>query len=312
MAKALVTGGAGFIGSHVVDLLVAEGKDVVIVDNFSTGKRQNINPKAKVYETDIRDADLTRIFEVEKPDVVFHLAAQISVRNSVEKPVEDAQTNILGSLNLMQCASDQKVCKFVFASSGGAIYGEAETIPTAETYLEQPLSPYGVAKLAIEKYLFSLKPITGMDYTALRLGNVYGPRQNSKGEAGVVAIMIDQILRGAQTHINGDGRQTRDYVFVKDVARAFLLAQQETKADKFNVACGKETNVNQVFDKIVEKMERQIDREYAPAKFGEQMRSCLDYSRIKEELGWEPEYDFDRGIAETVKHFSAEFAKENK
>lgn len=312
MSKALVTGGAGFIGSHLVDLLVAEGKDVVIVDNFSTGQRENVNPKAKVYELDIRSAQLAEIFETEKPDVVFHLAAQISVRNSVENPLEDADVNVMGSLNVIKCSADQKVSKLIFASSGGAIYGEAETVPTAEGYLEQPLSPYGVAKLAIEKYLFSLKPVTGLNYTALRLGNVYGPRQNSKGEAGVVAIMIDQILHDQQTHINGDGLQTRDYVYVKDVARAFVLAQQDAKSDKFNVACGQETNVNQVFDTIVDKMGRAINREYAPAKAGEQMRSCLDYSRIKEELNWQPEYDFDKGIAETVQHFSDEFAKKNK
>lgn len=303
MSKSLVTGGAGFIGSHIVDLLIAGGQEVVIVDNLSTGSEDNVNPLAKIYRMDIRDAKISEVFAQERPDFVFHLAAKINVRESIKDPISDAEINILGSLNIIENAAKYGVKKFIFASTGGAIYGDAEQIPTSESYYERPLSPYGINKLSIEKSLFFYKEVKGLDYTILRLSNVYGPRQNSKGEAGVVAIFINKLLEGGQPTISGDGKQTRDYVFVKDVARAFVLAHKKTESKKFNISTGVEIDVNQVFDKIVEKMELKTAREYSKAIPGEQKRSCLDFSLAKKELSWEPEYDFDQGLTETLEWF---------
>jgi UDP-glucose 4-epimerase len=305
MSKSLVTGGAGFIGSHLVDLLIEAGHEVVVVDNLSTGSEDNINPLAKLYQMDIRDAKISEIFKQEMPDFVFHFAAQINVRDSVNDPISNAETNILGSLNVIENAVKYNVKKFIFASTGGAIYGEAEQIPTAEDYHERPLSPYGINKLSIEKSLFFYKEVKGLDYAVLRLSNVYGPRQNSRGEAGVVAIFINKILEGGQPTISGDGKQTRDYVFVRDAARAFLLAQGKIESEKFNISTGIETDVNMVFDKILEKMEVKLERKYCEARPGEQKRSCLDFSLAKKELGWIPEYDFDRGLSETVDWFKS-------
>lgn len=303
MSKSLVTGGAGFIGSHIVDLLIASGQEVVVVDNLSAGNEHNVNSKAKLYRMDIQDPKLAVVFEKEKPDFVFHLAAQINVRKSVEDPMSDAQINILGSLNVLEVSAKAGVKKLIFASTGGAIYGDADQIPTSEGYYERPLSPYGINKLSIEKSLFFYREVKGLDYTILRLSNVYGPRQSSKGEAGVVAIFMDEILNGGQPIISGDGKQTRDYVFVKDVARAFVMAQKTTKSDKFNISTGIETDVNQVFDKVVEKMDASIPRKYSDAGQGEQRRSCLDSSLAQKELGWFPEYDLEQGMEETAQWF---------
>ncbi len=303
MPKALITGGAGFIGSHVADFLLKNGEDVAIVDNLSTGNKKNIDPKAKFYKMDIRDKKIFKVFEKEKPDFVFHLAAQIDVRKSVEDPISDAEVNILGSLNIMEAAAVNRVKKIIIASTGGAIYGEAKLIPTPEDYYERPLSPYGINKLSMEKSLFFYKKVKGLDYTILRLANVYGPRQNSKGEAGVVAIFIDKLLGGEQPFINGNGNQTRDYVYVKDVARAFTMAQEKTQSDKFNIGTSKETTVNEIFDKIVSEIKIKTEKKYREIKKGEQQRSCLDYRRIKQELNWLPEYDLDEGIKETVLWF---------
>jgi UDP-glucose 4-epimerase len=304
MSKALITGGAGFIGSHIADLLVDDGHEVVIIDNLSTGDRDNLNPKAKFYEADIQDAKVSEIFDKEKPDFVFHLAAQIDVRKSVANPLLDAQVNILGSLNILENAVAHDVKKIIFASTGGAIYGEAAIFPTPEEHYEMPLSPYGINKLSVEKSLYYYKKVKNLDYTILRLSNVYGPRQNSHGEAGVIAIFIDKLLKGEQPVINGHGEQTRDYVFVKDVARAFILAKEhKTKSDKFNIGTGAETSVNEIFDLILEQIETGITRQHTEAKQGEQQRSCLDYKKAKEQLGWTPEYDINHGIKETVSWF---------
>lgn len=303
MAKSLITGGAGFIGSHLADLLIEEGDNVVILDNLSTGSRKNLNPQAKFYEMDIQDPAVATVFKEEKPDYVFHLAAQIDVRKSVDDPAEDARINLLGSLNILENAAEQKTKKIIFASTGGAIYGEAESIPTEESYYEKPISPYGIHKLATEKSLFFYKKVKGLDYTILRLANVYGPRQNSSGEAGVVAIFISKLLQKEQPLINGDGNQTRDYVFVKDVAKAFILAKNNTESDKFNIGTGVETSVNETFNKIVFCLGIEKPRAYQEAKEGEQKRSCLDFSKAKSELEWRPEYDMERGIQETLEWF---------
>jgi UDP-glucose 4-epimerase len=313
MPKSLVTGGAGFIGSHVIDVLIEKGHDIVIIDNLSTGDKNNIHPKAKFYEIDIRDPKLSEIFTAEKPDYVFHMAAQIDVRKSVAEPIMDAEINILGSLNVLENAAQSGVKKVVFASTGGAIYGEAEIFPTPEGHYEKPLSPYGIHKLAVEKSLFFYKKVKYLDYTILRLSNVYGPRQNSRGEAGVIAIFIDKLLRGEQPVINGSGEQTRDYVFVKDVAIAFVLAlENDSEFDKFNISTGVETDVNQIFDKIVSAMKIDTSRKHEAAKGGEQQRSCLDNRLAIDALKWKPEYDIDRGIIETVEWFMNDQKSDNK
>lgn len=303
MTKSLITGGAGFVGSHLADRLLAAGEEVVVIDNLSSGQRENLDSKVTFYEMDIQDPRLTEVFCKEKPDFVFHLAAQIDVRKSVEDPVEDGRINLLGTLNVLKSAAENNVSKVIFASTGGAIYGEAEIVPTPEGYYEQPLSPYGIHKLAAEKSMFFYKKVKGLNYTVLRMSNIYGPRQNAKGEAGVMAIFLSKLLGGEQTYINGNGNQTRDYVFVKDVTRAFVLARNETESNIFNIGTGVETNVNEVYEKLVAEMGLEVPKTYAPAKPGEQERSCLSCARADSELGWKPEYDIDRGIRETVQWF---------
>jgi UDP-glucose 4-epimerase len=303
--KILVTGGAGFIGSHLVDRLIKENYQVIVVDNLSTGKKENLNPKAQFYQLDILDPKLSEVFQKEKPEVVFHYAAQIDVRKSVKNPLEDAKINILGSLNLLENCKRFKVKKFIFASSGGAIYGQADIVPTPESYPAWPLSPYGVAKLTIEKYLNYYYKVFGLPYTSLRLANVYGPRQNPEGEAGVVAIFCHKLLKGEQPVINGDGTQTRDYVFVDDVVEANLLALEKDKVDIFNVGTAKETSVNEIFQRLKRITGAGIEGIHGPAKQGEQKRSCLDFSKIKKELDWQPNYSLEQGLEKTVNYFKS-------
>lgn len=303
MPASLVTGGAGFIGSHIADLLIEKSHRVIIIDNLSTGDKKNLNPKAKFYEMDIQNPDVSDIFAKEKPDFVFHLAAQIDLRISVANPIADCQTNILGALNILENSAKRNIKKIIFSSTGGAIYGEAEIIPTSEGYPEKPLSPYGINKLAIEKYLCYYKMVKNLNYAALRLANVYGPRQRSIGEAGVVAIFADKLLKSEQPMINGNGTQTRDYVYVKDAAKAFMLAQEKKVSGEFNIGTGIETNVNEIFEKIAAATGKNIAPLYCPAKPGEQKRSCLNWQKAKKYLGWSPEYNLDKGIAETVKWF---------
>ena len=302
--RILVTGGCGFIGSHLVDELIKQGHRVVVVDNLSTGKKENLNHKARFYQIDIQDPEISQIFQKEKPEVVFHFAAQIDVRKSVEDPMSDAKINILGSLNLIQDfiqVSGHK--KFIFASSGGAIYGDTNVIPTPEGHLENPESPYGITKLTVEKYLWFYKKAYGLDYLSLRLANVYGPCQNSKGEAGVVAIFADKMLSGSQPIINGSGCQTRDFVYVKDVVESALLAMKKEKSGIYNIGTAKETSINEIFRKIKELTGSNCQEIHGPEKPGEQKRSCLDYSKAKKELNWQPKYNLEEGLKETVKWF---------
>ncbi len=301
--KILVTGGAGFIGSWIVDFLIDEDYEIIVIDNLSTGNKENLNSKVKFYELDIRDKKLIEIFENEKPDYVFHLAAQINVRESIKNPLEDCEINILGTLNLLNCCIKTGVRKIIFSSTGGAIYGDNCKIPTPETEKENPNSPYGIAKLSIEKYLEFYKNVYDLDYVALRYSNVYGPRQNSKGEAGVIAIFIDKILSGEQPIINGTGEQTRDYVYVKDVANANLLALKLLGI--FNVGAGIETSVNEIFNRIVKEMGKNgenIKEIHGDAIKGEQLRSCLDANKLIKE-GWKINYDLNNGLRETVSYF---------
>lgn len=301
--KCLVTGGAGFIASHLVDALIGAGWQVVVIDNLSTGKKENLNPQATFYQMNIQDPEVCEVFEKEKPQIVFHYAAQIDVRKSVQDPAESAKTNILGSLNILENCRKFGVKKVVFASTGGAIYGEAGTIPTPENYAQKPVSPYGIEKLIVEHYLAFYKKEYGLDYLILRFANVYGPRQNSKGEAGVIAIFCDKLLQGEQVTINGSGRQTRDFVFVADVVKANVLGIDGNITDVFNIGTGKETDINTLFEKLAGLFGSKMPKIHAPAKPGEQERSCLDFQKIKAELGWKPEYDLDKGLEATKEWF---------
>ncbi|MFA6896715.1 MAG: NAD-dependent epimerase/dehydratase family protein [Patescibacteria group bacterium] len=303
MTKSLITGGAGFVGSHLADRLLADGDEVAVIDNLSSGNRENLDSRVGFYEMDIQDPKIVEIFAKEKPDFVFHLAAQIDVRKSVENPIEDAKINLLGTFNVLDSATKNGAKKVIFASSGGAVYGDTDIFPTPEIRCEQPLSPYGIHKLAAEKTLFFYKKVKGLDYTILRMSNIYGPRQSVKGEAGVIAIFINKMLKGEQPYITGDGNQTRDYVFVKDVTQALALAKNATKSDKFNIGTGVETSVNEIFERLAMDMNLDITKMYQDAKPGEQMRSCLEAARAKSELGWLPEYNIDRGVRETVQWF---------
>ncbi|MDA8402184.1 MAG: NAD-dependent epimerase/dehydratase family protein [Deltaproteobacteria bacterium] len=303
--KILLTGGAGFIGSHVTDELIAKGNDVVIIDNLSTGFEYNINPKAKFVKTDITDfKKIENIFAEESPEIIYHFAAQIDVRKSVSDPLFDAETNIMGTLNLIKLSSDFKIKKFIFSSTGGAIYGDTDVRPTPENHPEWPLSPYGIAKLATDKFLNYYNEIFGLKYVSLRYGNVYGPRQNPHGEAGVVAIFLNKMLKGEQPIINGDGDQTRDYVYVEDVVKANILALENIdKVGIYNVGTSIEISVNDLFKEINKNFDNKYKEVHGPAKLGEQKTSCLNYEKIKKDMNFIPKTDFSEGIKETYKWF---------
>lgn len=292
--RVLVTGGAGFIGSSVVDLLISEGHDVCVLDDLSSGKKEYVNASAAFYEMSILD-DVGKIIKDEDIECVIHHAAQINVRKSVEDPVFDAKINILGSLNLLESSKDVK--KFIFASTGGAIYGEPEYLPADESHPEKPLCPYGVSKLAFEKYLYIHGEIYGLDYVSLRYGNVYGPRQDPHGEAGVVAIFANSMLKGESPTINGEGNQTRDFVYVEDVARSNLLAMEKFPNERvINIGTGIETSVNEIFETIQKSLGTDIKPVHGPAIKGEVQKISLDVKRAGEELGWGAETSLEDGI----------------
>ena len=299
----LVTGGAGFIGSNVADAFIAEGHNVFIIDNFSSGKDENVNPKAKVYRMDIRDTAVETIFRDEKIEVMCHHAAQMDVRKSVADPQFDASVNALGFLNLMEAGRKHNLKKVIFASTGGAIYGEQDHFPADENHPTRPLSPYGITKLVTEKYLFFYKEVYGIDHVILRYANIYGPRQSPHGEAGVVAIFTSKMLKGEQPVINGDGKQTRDYVFVGDVVKANLLALKYNGSTIFNIGTGIETDVNQLFHHLRTHTGSTCKDEHVPAKAGEQMRSVISSKKIHEELGWTPSMTIEEGLKITVEFF---------
>jgi UDP-glucose 4-epimerase len=305
--KILITGGAGFIGSHVADLLLENEYDVCIVDNLSSGKLENVNPNAKFYKCDIRDSQIYKIIEDEKPQIIIHNAAQMSVRNSVEDPLNDADINIIGGLNVLEAAKKAKVKKIIFASSGGVVYGEQQYFPADEDHPTKPICPYGVAKLSYEKYLYYYHYIFGIKYIALRYANIYGPRQDPYGEAGVVAIFSKKLLSGDQPVINGDGMQTRDYVYVKDVATANLLAVKTDYIGEINIGTALETNVNKIFN-ILKNAAGKPDLEevHGPAKDGEQKRSVLSYRKARQILGWKPEVKLEEGLIKTFNWFKEE------
>jgi len=302
--KILVTGGAGFIGSHIVDACIESGHQVTIVDNLSTGQRKNVHPGAMFHEVDIRDtAPLHRLMEDGRFDAVSHQAAQMNVRKSVDDPAYDASVNLIGMLNLLEGCVRTGVRKVVFASSGGAIYGEQDVFPADEAHSTRPISPYGVAKLATEQYLFYYKAVHGIDAVSLRYANVYGPRQNPEGEAGVVSVFATRMLKGEPAFINGTGKQTRDYVFVGDVVRANLFALDHSGFDCFNIGTGIETDVIALFRKIRDLTGADVQEEHAPAKKGEQLRSVLDHGKISRTFGWKPEVSLEDGLRVTVDFF---------
>ncbi|MBN2089502.1 NAD-dependent epimerase/dehydratase family protein [candidate division KSB1 bacterium] len=301
--KILVTGGAGFIASHVADAYIKAGHEVVIIDNLSTGKIENINPNAKFYQLDILDEKVKEVFRTEKFDLVNHHAAQMDIRKSVADPLYDARVNILGTLNLMQNSVDFNVKKFIFISSGGAAYGEQEIFPAPETHPTRPLSPYGVTKLTGEKYLYFYHTAYGLQYNVLRYANVYGPRQSPHGEAGVVAIFTTRLLNGEAPVINGDGKQTRDYVYVGDVVRANVKLLDFNQNETFNIGTSIETDVNQIFHHLNSLCDSNKPEQHGPAKKGEQLRSVIDYGKAIQVLDWKPEMDLATGLKETVEFF---------
>jgi len=299
--KALVTGGAGFIGSHVVDRLLAAGHAVDIVDDLSSGRRQLAHSGARLHVVDIRSPRLGAIVVKARPDVVIHLAAQMDVRRSVADPLFDASVNVLGTLNVLESCRQAGVDRLVFASSGGAIYGDCEAIPTPESQPARPASPYGVAKLAGERYIAAWAALTGATAVALRYANVYGPRQNPLGEAGVVAIFSARIVAGDTCMVNGDGEQTRDYVYVEDVADATVRALGVPQTvEPVNIGTGVESSVNELFRRLSAAGGVTAAVRHGPAKPGEQRRSALDPGLAKRLLGWAPATPLDLGLRKTL------------
>jgi len=306
--KILVTGGAGFIASHVVDAYIKEGYDVVVVDNLSSGNKSNLNSKAKFYNADITDVKaMDDIFKKEKPTIINHHAAQIKVQASIRDPMNDAEINIKGSLNLLELCRKYQIKYFIYASSGGAGYGEPEKIPCPESHPIRPLSPYGITKHTVEHFLFYYHKTYGINYIVLKYANVYGPRQDPDGEAGVISIFAGACLKGKQPKIFGDGKNTRDYVFVEDVAKANVLAAKKLLSDEifageYNIGTGKETDVNYLAKKIKDLTGSKIRPAYAEA-VNEVHHIALDIKLAKKELGWQPLVDIDIGLKKTVDYF---------
>jgi UDP-glucose 4-epimerase len=301
--RILVTGGAGFIASHIADHLVATGHEVTVVDNLSTGKREHVPAAAQFYPYDIKSLEIADFIRGWQPQLIVHHAAQMSVQVSVSDPVLDAQENILGSLNLFQAAVQARVEKIIFASTGGAMYGNEAPLPAREEDRAQPEAPYGIAKLAVEHYMHFYQREHGIIPICLRYANVFGPRQNGQGEAGVVAIFIEKFLAGQQPWINGDGLQTRDFVFVGDIVAANLLALDYPTAGTFNIGSGKETDIVTIYLKLQELMGSPLGPVHGPAKPGEQRRSALDSTLAQKELGWQPRISLTEGLAQTVAAF---------
>ncbi|MBN1221351.1 MAG: GDP-mannose 4,6-dehydratase [Anaerolineae bacterium] len=303
--KILVTGGAGFIGSHIVDMLVKAGHQVAIVDNlweYGGGRLEHINPQATFYKTDIRDPKLAEVFEQERPEAVCHAAAQHSVKLSTDDPRHDAEVNILGLINLLQCCTQFGTRKIVFSSSG-AIYGTVEHMPIHEITPKHPQSPYGITKLATEYYLGFWKDMHGLDFTALRYGNVYGPRQDPTGEAGVIAIFTQAILLGEPIRIDWDGEQQKDYVYVDDVARANLIALTRGNGEAYCIATGQGTSVNALYRGLVDVTGKEVEIIQAPRRPGDIYLSYFDCQKAAQQLGWQAEIGIEEGLQRTANYF---------
>lgn len=301
--KILVTGGAGFIGSNLVDALVDISHEVVVIDNLSSGLRQNLNRRAKFYKVSIRDKELSAIFEREKPEIVNHHAAQIDVRKSGEDPIADAEENILGSLNIISNCLRFGVKRIIYASTGGAIYGDPQYLPADENHPVNPISQYGVSKHTVEHYLYLYSVLYGLEYVALRYSNIYGPRQNPYGEAGVVAIFAVQMLTGKQPTIFGPGDKTRDYTHVSDIVEANILALDRGKNAIYNIGTGVETSDQEIFDTLADVLGYKDAPIYAPVRKGEVYRICLDCSKAQKEMGWSPRLPLKEGIAQAAEYY---------
>jgi UDP-glucose 4-epimerase len=303
-----VTGGAGFIGSHIADAFLAEGYRVLILDDLSGGRRENVPQGAELHVLDIRSPEAAGLVRGSGIDILIHHAAQMDVRRSVENPMFDADVNILGGLNLLEAARQGGVRQVLFASTGGAIYGEQDYFPADENHPARPISPYGVSKLSFERYLFYYHVAYGLDVTCLRYANVYGERQNPHGEAGVVAIFLSRLLAGTIPVINGDGLQTRDYVHVSDVVRANRAAAGKGGFHIYNVGTGIETNVVQLYEELARAVGVHEPAQHGPAKPGEQRRSVIDATLIRKELGWPYPLPLREGIQRTADWFRARAA----
>jgi len=301
--RTLVTGGAGFIGSHIADLFVAEGHEVCVIDDLSSGKLDNLNPAVRFEQCDVREPKAADVLRSFKPEVLIHHAAQMSVTHSVADPRFDADVNVLGFINLLEAGRESGISKVIFASSGGTVYGESEQIPFHESVPTHPVCPYGISKLAGEHYLFYYRRLYGIPYVALRYANVYGPRQDPHGEAGVVAIFSQRLLRGEDCTIFGDGKQTRDYVFVADVARANLIAAGTDFVGPVNIGTGDESDVNTLYEVIKGHAGGSGKAVHGDPRDGELQRSALDNSLAGDVLGWRPEVSLSEGLAQTVDFF---------
>lgn len=302
--KVMVTGGAGFIGSHVVDACLAAGHETIIVDDLSTGKRENVPAGVRLYEVDIRDgAALAEVFRQERPEAISHQAAKANVRESMEQPLVYADVNVMGSLTLLEAARRYGCRKIVYASTGGAVYGEPEYLPVDEDHPINPLDPYGASKHHVEHYLRIYSTHFSIDHTILRYPNVYGPRQDPYGEAGVVAIFAAQMLRGIPPIINGTGEQQRDFCYVGDIARANLLALTRGSGEIINLGSGVGTSVNQIFDMLAAACGTQMEKKHGSAKLGEVFCTYLDGSKARDVLGWEPQVSLEEGLQATLDSF---------
>jgi len=300
--RVVATGGAGFIGSHLVDALLERGDEVIVIDDLSSGAKHQVPPEAEFHQLDIRSRHAAELIRRRRPDAIAHHAAQMSVSRSVREPLFDADVNLIGSINLLEAAREVGA-RFVFASTGGALYGDADVLPTPESYPAWPVSPYGVGKLGFEHYLHCYAVQHGLPYVALRYANVYGPRQNPHGEAGVIAIFCLRLLADEEPIVNGDGKQTRDFVYVSDVVRAHMAGLDSEGTGHFNVGTGRQVDVNTVFDMIAERMGTSLGKRHGPPRPGDQRTSALDSTLIREKLGWEPLVSLEQGLSETVEWF---------
>ena len=302
--KIIVTGAAGFVGSHVADAYVEAGHEVVAIDDLSRGRNENVNPRCRFYRCDIRDRkEVENIFSAEKPLIVNHHAAQMDVRRGVREPIFDAQVNILGGINLIETAVANGVKRFIYIGTAGAGYGEPDRMPVPEDYPINPITPYGISKHTIEHYLFTFRFLYGLDYVVLRYGNVYGPRQSSRGEAGVFAIFSEQMLNGVQPVIYGDGQKIRDYVYISDVVAANMAALDRGSNEIFNISSGVQTTDREVFDLVRDLLGKSVQPQYLPRRPGEIDRICLDISKAERLLGWKPQVSLAEGARRTVSYF---------